>query len=352
MAVGHFATNPTGVENVNLRGSQSPRLTIVIPTLNRAALVSRAIESALAQTYQDIEIIVSNNGSTDETRHVLERYARAPRLRLIHRDVTIPATEHGSTLVQQARGEFFLGLSDDDWLEPEFAAKVLALFDRRPDLSFVWTGCVIHYGAAEMPAFVGPEVETGLDFLAAFLAGERNVCWCACVTRTGDLRQIGPIPDDVICGDMFYWTKLAAAGHVGCVPEPLSHYVSFRDAGDGIAGGTPVLAWARDTQRWVDDILQFCDKATDGRYPRSALERHAAIFLSRSTANQFVWKALRGERRSALLQAVVPALRYLRGPEPSQWVRVAAAILSPRWLLKNRMMAEAKRRTRKADVRI
>ena len=324
-----------------------PRLTIVIPTLNRAALVGRAIDSALAQTYPDIEILVSNNGSTDETRQVLERYEGTPRLRIVHRDVTIPATEHGTLLIEEARGELFLGLSDDDWLEPEFAEKVIALYDRRPGLAFVWTGCVIHYGDAMMPAQTGPEVESGPHFLAAFLAGERNVCWCACVTRTEDLRRIGPIPPDVICGDMFYWTKLAAQGDVGCVAEPISHYVSYRDQSDSSAGGTPILTWAADTQRWVRDILGTIAKAGGGRVPQE-VEQHAKVFLMRSTANQFVWLALRGASRWSLLKNVIPALPYLRGPDPTPWMRVVAGIIAPRRLLRSRMIAEARRKARKA----
>lgn len=328
--------------------SGAPRLTIVIPTVNRAALVGRAIESALAQTYPSLEIIVSNNGSTDDTRSVLARYEGAPRLRVFHRDVTIPATDHGNFLLDEARGEFFLGLSDDDWIEPEFAAKVIALYDAHPSVSFVWTGCSIHYADAVMPAATGPEVERGADFLAAFLAGQRNVCWCACVTRTRDLRRIGPLPPDVICGDMFYWTKIAAWGDVGCVAEELSHYVVYRDAGDGNAGGTPVLRWARDTERWVRDMIATCAK--DG-LSRDTLQRDGAIFLSRSTANQFVWQAMRGERRLALLRTIKPALPFLTSRDRTPWIRVIAALFAPRWLLRSRMLAEARRRARKAAAR-
>lgn len=348
MGIGHDATNAAGVEETTAHAFQSPRLTIAIPTLNRAALVSRAIESALAQTCPNIEIIVSNNGSSDDTSHVLERYVRTPRLRIINRAATIPATEHGNGLVQQARGEFFLGLSDDDWLEPEFAAKVLALFDRRPGLSFVWTGCVIHYGQAAMPALVGPEVEAGPDFLAAFLEGKWNVCWCACVTRTSDLRRIGSIPAGVVCGDMFYWIKLAASGNVGCVNDPVSHYVSYRDASESAARGASVVAWASETDRWVRDILAVCENAEVGQYSDKDLKRQAVAFLSRSTANQFVWQAMRGERRLALLNSVIPALPYLRSRDITLWIRIVASICAPRRLLEKCMAAAVRRRTRKA----
>ncbi|HEX8169098.1 MAG TPA: glycosyltransferase family A protein [Thermoanaerobaculia bacterium] len=328
---------------------ESPRLTIVIPTVNRASLVGRAVESALAQTYPSLEIIVSNNGSTDATREVLARYEGAPRLRILHRDVTIPATDHGNALIDAARGEFFLGLSDDDWLEPDFTARVMELFDRRPDLAFVWTGCMIHYGSVAMPAQTGPEIESGTDFLAAFLAGERNVCWCACVTRTSDLRRIGPIPSDVVCGDMFFWTKIAARGDVGCVEKPVSHYVCYRESSDGSAGGTPVLTWAADTERWVNDILATCESAPALPFSRQSLREYSRRFLARSTANQFVWQALRGERRVKLLRTVRPALPYLRARDRSPWIRVIAALVAPRWLLRSRMLAEARRRARAAS---
>jgi glycosyltransferase involved in cell wall biosynthesis len=329
--------------------AQPPRLTIVIPTVNRAALVGRAVESALGQTYPSIEVLVSNNGSIDDTRRVLDRFAGRPRLTVLHRDVTVPATEHGNFLVDLARGEFFLGLSDDDWLEPEFAEKIMALFDRHPDLSFAWTGCWIHYADAVLPAATGPEVERGSKFLAAFLAGERNICWCACVTRTTDLRRIGPIPPDVICGDMFYWTKLAAQGPVGCVAQALSHYVNYRDDGEGSSVATPVLSWAVDTQRWVTDILVTCERDGADAAPYAELEWNARRFVARSVANQFVWCALRGAGRRDLLKSIADAAPYLRSEDRSPWIRVIAGILAPRWLLRRRMIAEARRRARAAN---
>ncbi|MGH9443993.1 MAG: glycosyltransferase family A protein [Thermoanaerobaculia bacterium] len=337
---------------MSMAASKNPRLTIVIPTLNRASLVGRAVESALAQTSSELEIVVSNNGSTDDTRRVLERYAREPRLTIFHRGETIPATDHANFLLESARGDFFLGLSDDDWLEPDFTSRVLDAFDRHPGLSFVWTGCAIHYADVAMPAKTGPEVEPGTSFLAAFLSGERNVCWCACVTRTADLRRIGPIPPGVICGDMFYWTKLAPEGKVGCVSSPLSHYVFYRDGSDGHHVNSSVLEWARDTRRWIDDIVASLEKSGLAGKARRNLHRRAAQFLFRSTANQFVWQALRGVNRGSLLASVWPSLRFLHGPDPSPWMRVVASLVAPRRLLRRRMLAEAERKASSAGLRL
>ena len=321
-----------------------PRLTIVIPTLNRASLVVRAIDSAMAQTFQDIEIIVSNNGSTDDTSAVLDRYVGAPRVRILQREHTISANEHGRYLVEQARGEFFLGLSDDDWIEPDMVARVIERFDRDPGLKLVWTGCLMYYANIGVPALTGPDVEHGQSFLAAFLAGRRNVCWCACVTRTADLWRLGPPPDKTICGDMFFWTKLAAEGNVGCVGQTLSHYCCYRPRSDGMAGGTPIKEWMDEQADWVQDILAICHSTSPRLLYSNSLNRDSNYFLARTLANQFVMNALRGTGRWSLLISILTNFRILQKGKLENWIAVVASIIAPRWLLESRVLAEAKRR--------
>lgn len=328
----------------------APRLTICIPTVNRASLVGRAIDSALAQTYPDIEIIVSNNGSTDGTRAVLDRY-RDPRLRVLHRAETISVSAHANILLQSIQGEFVLALSDDDFIEPEFAARVMDLFDRFPRLSFVYTGCHLHYADVIVPARVGPEVETGPEFLAAFLAGRLDVCWCACVTRTEDLRKIGPVPEGIICGDMFFWTKLAAMGDVGCVADELSHYIWYRDQGTNISSSATVVEWTMEANTWAENILATCERelSPTSSFPLDALRRHKLEFVARSGATQFAWTALKGASRLSLLNSVPPLFRTLRRGKLKNWINVIGSIAAPRWLLRNRILADATRRARAAN---
>jgi hypothetical protein len=261
---------------------------------------------------------------------------------------TIPANTHGNFLLEEAKGEFFLGLSDDDWIEPQFAKKVINLYDRYPYLSFVWTGCFMHYANISVTAKTGPELERGHDFLAGFLKNLRNICWCACVTRTADLRSIGPIPDGTICGDMFYWTKLAGRGDVGCIPDPISHYVCYQDSHDGMSVGTPVLMWGREVDAWAKDILVICQKAYGNSAAMEAVRREAVEFVASSTANQFVWNALHGASPISLLRSVQAALPYIRHGHPRLWIRVIASFAGPRWLLRNRMLAEASRKFKRA----
>lgn len=319
----------------------TPRLTIAIPTVNRVALLGRAIESALAQTSPDIEIIISDNGSTDNTQAVIQRYA-GKGLRIFRHSSTMPATKHGQFLIEQARGEFFVGLSDDDFLEPEFAEEVLALFDQHPELSFAYTGCAIHYEECQVPAIVGPPLEPGAAFLAAHYADKREVCWCACATRVRDLLELGPQPESCIIGDMFYWTKLAFRGPVGCVPRVLSHYVLLRSQNDNISHGTPPVVWACESRSLANEVIEASRRAGADTDYLARLQNDCRRHVGRSTANQFVWTRLRGTSRTQAWRWIAGCLPYLSW-NSIEWSRLAAALLLPRDTLRKILLTSAAR---------
>lgn len=316
----------------------APRLSIAIPTLNRFALVKRALDSALAQTSLDIEILISDNGSTDGTAAWLAGVSD-PRLRKFRHEQTISVQDHGNFLVEQARGEYFVGLSDDDWLEPDFSAEVLVLLDRHPGLPVVYTGCLTHFARAAVPGLCGPERESGSDFLAAFFAGRREVCWCAVASRMADMRAIGPIPPGRIFGDLFFWTRLARRGDVGCVGRPLSHYSFVTE--DNLSTGTPVTAWGLETRLLADEVLRAWPEADLGHV--GAVKRDMHAFVARSTANQFVWNALRGAARAGLWRSLAP-LWPLLWRAPRVWPRLALALLLPRAWTRRLVLAAAARR--------
>ncbi|MBS1806462.1 MAG: glycosyltransferase family 2 protein [Acidobacteria bacterium] len=326
----------------------TPRLTIAIPTLNRAELLGRAIESALAQTSHEVEVIVSDNASTDKTPEILAPYA-ARGVRIFRQPNTIPASQNGTFLMREARGEFFVGLSDDDYLEPEFAAKVLALYDRHPELSFVYTGCAVHYEEIQVPALVGPEVEPGLDFLLGHYEDKRELSWCACVTRLRHLRALGPQPDDRIVGDMFFWTKMAFLGPVGCVPEVLSHYILLRAQNDNISHGTSPVVWTREAHLLADEVMDGARKAGASAEYLTRLDKACRQHVARSAANQFVWTRIRGASAAKALQWSFECLPFI-GLDLRALSRLGAGLLMPRGVLRQLLLrgAEKQRTTRRS----
>jgi hypothetical protein len=322
-------------------GNPRPALTIVIPTLNRAALVGRAIESTLRQAREDIEILVSDNGSTDATPAVLERY-RDSRLRIIRHERTMSAISHGNFLINEAKGELFVGLSDDDWLEPAFCERAIGLFKRHPELRFAYSGAFMHYADVSVPSLLGPEIEHGDDFLRAYFAQEREVCWCASICRTDDIRA-DPIPEGRIFGDMYLWTRLALGGPVGCIPFHLANYMAYGRDHSNVVTASPVLDWAKETRQLAIEVAT----GLGGRLSPDdlrAFEQNTARYVARSTANQFMWNALRGANRLGLARSALAGLPYLREVgNIVVWLRVFGGILAPNWLIEQRMLAAARR---------
>ena len=104
-------------------------ISIIMLTYNREALVSRAIESILAQTYRDFEFLIVDNGSSDKSGEIADTYAaRDPRVRVIHRERgSIGAGRN--TGLDAARGEYITFIDDDDWVEPDFLAFLWKLLE-------------------------------------------------------------------------------------------------------------------------------------------------------------------------------------------------------------------------------
>jgi hypothetical protein len=111
-------------------------ITIGIPVFNREELVRTALESALRQPGEDLEILVVDNASTDRTWEVLQSY-RDPRLRLVRNDRNLGLFGNFNRCIFLARGRYVLTLCSDDRLADGFLPVARELFDRDPSLAIV-----------------------------------------------------------------------------------------------------------------------------------------------------------------------------------------------------------------------
>lgn len=111
-------------------------VSVVIPTYNRARIIGRAIESALAQTHSDIQIVVADDGSSDDTRTVAESYG--PRV-IYLRQANAGVSAARNFGMRHIRGEFIAFLDSDDSWEPWKIEAQVAALRRHPEAGLVWT---------------------------------------------------------------------------------------------------------------------------------------------------------------------------------------------------------------------
>jgi GT2 family glycosyltransferase len=196
----------------------APAVSVVIPCYNLGAFVTEAVESVLAQTYKDVEIIVVNDGSTDaETVRVLQTLHRPQTTILTTDNHGLPAARnHG---FRHARGRYICALDADDCLEPDFLERTIGRLEADPSLTFVstWAEC---FGTEQWLWR-----QERCDLIA--LLAECVVLTAAPIRRTA-LEAVGGY-DEVSylfgCEDWDLWISLTERGYLGTiVPEVLFRY--------------------------------------------------------------------------------------------------------------------------------
>lgn len=107
--------------------AEAPRVTVMVPTYNQADVIAQAVDSALRQTYPNLDVVVADDASTDGTAGVLARYAGDPRVRVARRERNLGrAANYRRTLFDDAVGEWVLNLDGDDYLtDDDFIARAV-----------------------------------------------------------------------------------------------------------------------------------------------------------------------------------------------------------------------------------
>lgn len=117
-------------------GMNGPLVSVLIPSFNRAHYVGDAVRSSLAQTLDDIEVLVVDDGSTDDTAALLATFSD-PRLRVVRHDRNLGIPRARNTALSAARGRFVAWLDSDDVARPHRLAEQVAFLERHPDIAMV-----------------------------------------------------------------------------------------------------------------------------------------------------------------------------------------------------------------------
>ena len=120
------------------RMPEQPLVSIGVPTYNRASSLRRAVESVLAQDYRNIELVISDNASTDETQALcLEASRRDSRIKYLRQQSNQGPIVNFHEVLRQASGEFFMWLADDDWLDSSYISECARKLIENPDYALV-----------------------------------------------------------------------------------------------------------------------------------------------------------------------------------------------------------------------
>lgn len=284
-----------------------PRTSVVIPTFNRARDVVRAARSVLEQTTPAHEILIVDDGSSDDTARVVADLP-AP-VRYLHKD-NGGVSSARNLGIRHATGEFVAFLDSDDYWEPLFIEQATRMLDASPDLVSVSAGVTFEYPDGS-PAGVNDlsrEAIGGRLDLATML---RRRIGCNLFVRREVLERVGDFDESLSTGeDIDMVLRLLAAGGLGWLSAPLIHMT--RSPGS--------LSGRINTGNRIRVFDKF-----ERQHPGLALAHaHAFKSIRAATSLSYARDLTVARRLSEAQDRVQQAWRY----EPSliialQWIKIA-----------------------------
>lgn len=285
-----------------------PLVSIIIPTFNRKAYIADAIDSCLAQTYRNCEIIVVDDGSSDGTGHTLkERYGE--RIRYIYQENQGPGIARNRGIAE-ANGQFIHFLDADDQLYVEKIAIGLETFRQHPDVSVIYTHFQQVASDGLTPVKTEPfEVYTDDVYCELLRQTGCRILTSSSMLRSAALRAVGGFADDVAFRSAEDWDlflRLALRYRFHGISEKLV-YRRVHDSmisDDKLAGAYGRLKTVRNARKTGWETCM-----TDAQFDRLEAARHHvyAIYLweagRRAAARQHflsaaqVYPPLAGQRR-------------------------------------------------------
>jgi glycosyltransferase involved in cell wall biosynthesis len=297
-----------------------PAVTVIIPAFNAARYIGAALGSITEQTLRDIEVIIVDDGSSDETIREAQRYAASLDLTILQQGNLGPAAARNAG-IRRARGRYCALLDADDLMLPELLATGCALLDASPGVGLVVSDIItfddkgtIHEGHWKLSA--------KQDALERLLI-ENFITTSAVMARTRCLIEAGLFPEHRrVAEDYELWLNMATRWRVLLVDRPLVRYryTAGSLSSDKLYSARCALDviesfWRQHPQR----------RSTHPQIYRRSLARHrrnagtaALAEGARLTALRYLLTAIRREPGApetwkVLLKTLLPSRRHRRG---------------------------------------
>jgi glycosyltransferase involved in cell wall biosynthesis len=208
----------------------NPKVSICIPSFNHARFLAASIESALAQTFTDFEVVIVDDGSTDDSFQIAESYAaRYPaKVRVFthpdHRNRGISETVNlGFRL---SRGEYYSGLPSDDCLYPDKIEKQVAFLDERPEFGWVYGYAdYIDELGRQRPdlGLFGEDITGAANPLSTLIQGN-VIPGMSVLARRSCVEKVGEHDPSLVYSDWEFWVRMLALYKAAFLDRPLVMY--------------------------------------------------------------------------------------------------------------------------------
>lgn len=203
------------------------KISVVIPLYNKADKIERTLKSVFAQTFTDYEIIIVDDGSTDNSSEIVEKFNDARILLIRQKNAGVSAARNRG--ICEAKGEYIAFLdADDEWL-PEYLEEVNSLREEFPYCNAIAINYIHRYQTGK----VIPTIIRGINW-----KGDRGILdnyfevasqshppiWTSAVSvRKDALKSVGGFPEEIKAGeDLLTWARLACRNKIAYSRRPLA----------------------------------------------------------------------------------------------------------------------------------
>ncbi|MCQ2344351.1 MAG: glycosyltransferase family 2 protein [Paludibacteraceae bacterium] len=199
-------------------------ISVIIPLYNKIRFVEQTLQSIFAQTYQDYEIIIINDGSTDGSAELVERLIDGHHnCKLIHQaNAGVGVARNNG--VNASNGEYLCFLDADDWWEPTFIEEMASFSNEYPDAG-LWACNYIYYKPGK--THIGVKHPTGyINYPKCYFKNEGMPVWTGAVMMQRKVfDEMGGFPVDIKLGeDFLLWSKIAHHYKIAFLDKALSYY--------------------------------------------------------------------------------------------------------------------------------
>jgi glycosyltransferase involved in cell wall biosynthesis len=331
-------------------GELPPLFTIAIPTFNRAPRLRACVAAALSQSWEDFEVVVSDNASSDDTLTVLNKLAHA-RLRVLRQETNIGPTANWNACLHAARGTYVVFVSDDDLIAPHFLSRCGRLIDHDGRINvIVALGDVVTPATGHRrPAVKSRRLRTGvidgLDVLQEFLSGRISPQMCTVMIRVDALRSRGGFPANwPHTGDLVSWVPLLLFGRAGFVNESCGSSCTHAESQTSQLALETIIC---DICKLADAISGTAGEALSDRGLVEKIRSHTRQYAARHILGHIATRRKNGTRLRDLLPTMIRwrnRLRYAAVADLFQLAIPVAVILLPQSV--TRLVARVKRTAR------